>query len=633
MKTSFFSSVRVRLIVAIVIMVSIPFAILQIANVFLIYNKLQAKTDYTTEALAHSIATNLEEFMQGVFDSSSLLAQNEAVVTGGQAGQAFLKDAVSRMPYYELIYVQGTDGMQTMRTSGELVNRSDRWWFKKMMQDPSPFVSEAYISVNNNELVSSIFLPIYKSKTMCGVFGADFTLRTIQEAAVPYLNKDISFIILDSKGSVLAGTEYKQGEYVNYIDYTKRTVELDRNGHYRLDSAGNIVTKVEKINVSDTMKRIITGALDQKTASFNFRDSNDDIVVCAYQPIRLPGKSDPWSVIVFQKQTDNLSIVTLMGLFALLIVCCILITLKLINQNILNPVLEIQKSMTKIASGQLDVKLSVPKQNEIGELAGDINKMTDSLRQHQQKIDEDEKMVSLGNLVAGVAHEINTPLGIGVTTSSYMKKVNDDSRMALNEGRFTREDLVNYMETMNESLDLLHYNLDRGSNIIQSFKQIAVDLTYEALEEFNVLQHINNVVVSLTHEYKKSRHSFQINCDENLKIRSYPGAFAQILTNFIMNSILHAFSGREKGHIEISAFIENEMFVLRYSDDGCGISPENLDKIFTPFFTTKKSMGGSGLGLNIVSNLVTKKLNGTIAVESRLGQGTVFTVRIPAGGD
>ncbi len=631
MKIKFFNSVRVRLIIAIVIMVSIPFAILQIANVFLIYDKLQTKTEYTTEALAHSIATNLQEFMRGVFDSSSLLAQNSEVVAGTPKGQEILRNAIRQMPYYKLIYVQGTDGMQTIRTSGELVNRSDRWWFKRMAQDPSPFVSEAYVSVNNNELVSSIFLPMYRGGDSAGIFGADFTLSTIQQAATPYLNSDISFLILDSKGSVLAGTDHQSGEYINYIDYTKRTVVLDGNGNYRMDAAGNIMTRVEKIEVTDTMKRIISGALGSKTASFKFRDSRDDIVVCAYRPITLPGKSDPWSVIVFQRQTDNLSIVALVGLFALLILCCIAITLQLINRNILRPVLQIQQGMSSIVAGQMDVKLDESEHNEIGALASDINKMTYALRQHQQRIDENDKMVSLGNLVAGVAHEINTPLGIGVTTSSYMKKVNNDSRQALNEGRFTRDALVNYMETMDESLDLLDYNLNRGSTIIQSFKQIAVDLTYEAQEQFNVLQHINNVVISLTHEYKKGNHTFHISCDEGLEIKSYPGAFAQIFTNLIMNSILHGFQGRKNGQIDIEASVQDGAFLLRYGDNGCGISPENLEKIFTPFFTTRKSMGGSGLGLNIVHNLVTKKLNGTIAVDSQPGLGTVFTIRMPMG--
>lgn len=630
-KIPFFSSVRVRLILVVVIMVAIPFAILQIANVYLIYGKLQSKTEYTTKALSHSIATNLTEFMGGVYHCTALLAENENVAHGGPAGQAVLEDAVKRMPAFELIYAQGMDGMQTARSSGKLTDRSDRWWFKRMAADPTPFISEAYISVNQNELVASVFQPITLGGQMCGILGADFTLGTIQEAMGLYLNEDISFIVLDSKGSVLAGTGHTRGEYVNYVDFTKRTVQLDDKGNYILDDGGNITTDVEKITVSDTMKRIISGALESRTESFNFRDENDDIIVCSYQPIELPGKSEPWSVIVFQKQTDNLSVVLLIVLFTLLILCSMLVTYFIIRSSILKPVLDIQRDMAAIAGGRPDVRMDESKRNEIGRLAGDINRMSDSLKRQQQKLDEDEKMVALGNLVAGVAHEINTPLGIGVTTASYMRKVNNDTRITLNEGRFTRDDLLDYMETMDESISLLETNLDRGSGIIRSFKQIAVDLTHENREEFNVRQYINSVALSLTHEYKKGGHTVRVECDEALRLTSYPGVFAQILTNFIMNSVIHGFNGIQNGHMVISAFIDGGQFVLRYEDDGCGISPENLNRVFEPFFTTAKGSGGSGLGLSIVKNLVTKKLMGAVSVESIPGKGTVFTVRMPVG--
>lgn len=629
MKISFFNSVRVRIIIAVIIMISIPFGILQVTNMLLIYDKLRHKTVYTTEALSRSIATNVSEFMTGAFSASELLAGNDKILSGDRSGQQILETAVKRMPYFRLFYVQRMDGMQTLRSSGALANRSDRWWFKKMISDQKPFVSDAYVSVNNNELVTSIFLPMFMNNKMSGVFGADFTLTTIQNAVGQYWNKDISYIVMDSKGSVLTSTDYKAGQYVNYIDYTKRSVVLDKNNHYVLGPDGQIVTKVEKIEVSNTMKKIISNALDKKTQSYQFKDNKNNIVVCAYQPIKLPGKSDPWSVIVFQKQTDNITLVMLVIMFVFLITLCIFITFRLINKNILKPVLKIQQDMAQIAEGSLEVSIDIPTPNEIGELAGNINKMVRSLKYHQQRLDEDEKMAALGNLVAGVAHEINTPLGIGVTTSSYMQKVNNDSRTALNEGRFSKKDLIEYMETMNESLELLQYNLERGSNIIQSFKRIAVDQTSEEMEEFNVLQYINNVVISLIHEYKRSNHSIKVICDEAITINSYPGAFAQILTNFIMNSIVHAFKDMDNGSIVIEAYKDENRFILCYSDNGCGISEENKKSLFTPFFTTNKKMGGSGLGLSVVYNLVTKKLNGNISVESEEGKGITFVIKIP----
>lgn len=632
MRISFLNSIRVRIIIAVIIMISVPFVILQVTNMLLIYNKLSQKTLYTTEALSRSIATNVSEFMNGAYSATELLADNQYIVKGNEEGKNILESSVSKMPYFRQFYVQKADGMQTIRSSGNLANRSDRWWFRKILQDQKPFVSEAYISVINNELVTSIFLPMYTNGKMTGIFGADLSLEAIQKAAGQYWNKDISYIVMDSKGSVLTSTDYKQGEYINYIDYTKRTIILDKNNNYILDKNGQILTNVEKIKLSPTMKAIISNALDKKTESFQFRDSNNATVVCAYQPINLPGTSEPWSVIVFQIQTDNITNIMLPVMFVILISLCIFITLRLINKNILSPVIKMQKDMAQIADGSLDVRIDIPSQNEIGELAANINKMVDALKYHQQRLDEDEKLASLGTLVAGVAHEINTPLGIGVTTSTYMQLVNTESRRALAEGRFSKKDLLDFMQTMDESLDLLQFNLERGSNIIQSFKKIAVDQIAESIEEFNVYQYINGIVLSLVHEYKNLGHTIEVICDKELVIKSYPGVFAQILTNFIMNSLAHAFKDVENGAMVIEAKREADRLLIIYSDNGCGISEKTRKNLFTPFYTTNKKMGGSGLGLSIVYNLVTKKLNGNLTVNSIEGEGIKFTIDIPLNG-
>ena len=376
------------------------------------------------------------------------------------------------------------------------------------------------------------------------------------------------------------------------------------------------------------METIISNALDMKTQSFQFKENNQ-IIVCAYQPIDLPGESDDWSVIVFQKQTDYSSIVILTLLFVVLISLCIAITFRQINRQVLSPVIKIQKDMEKIVSGSTDVKIDIPEQNEIGALAADINKMVESLKMHQQRFDEREKMAALGTLVAGVAHEINTPLGIGVTTSTYMQKINHDCRKSLVEGNFTKQNLLEYMETMNESLELLQYNLERGSNIIQSFKKIAVNQVSENIEDFYIKQCVQDIVTSLVHEYKNTGHQIQIICDEELVVRSYPGVIAQILTNFILNSLTHAFKNRNDGIMTIKAFKQSDQFYLIYEDNGCGIEEEQKKLIFTPFYTTNKQQGGSGLGLSIVYNLVTQKLDGKIEVESETGKGIKFTITIP----
>lgn len=628
MKVRFFSSIRFRIMLVVVVMISIPFAVQQAANLWLIYGQLQQKTGYTTEALAKSIATNVSAFMEGSWHAVGLLAEDPRIVAGTEEGRTALVEARRRMPQFLLFYAQGADGMQTIRSGGELANRSDRWWFRRMMSQPDGFVSEAYISVYNNELVSSIFLPLRMADGSTGVLGADFTLETIAQATGQYWEDDISYLVLDDKGNVLAGSDSKPGEYINYIDYTRRTVQLDSHMRYALDQDGQVITRVEKINVSNQVRRIITEALQNRSQTYQFREGNR-IVVCAYQSIPLPGASEPWSVIVFQKQTDFQTLAILGALFVLLITLSMFVTFRLINRHVLRPVLMIEKDMALIAQGNLDVRIDASRQDELGELAGNIDLMAQALRTHQQRLDEDEKMVALGSLVAGVAHEINTPLGIGVTTASYMQKINQESREALLAGRFTKQNLVAYMDGMAESLDMLQFNLERGSRIIQSFKRIAVDQSADTLETFRVRAYIEGILLSLAHETKRYRHEVEIRCEESLQIRSYPGVLAQILTNFIMNSLLHAFKEQEQGHILIEARKEADRFVLVYADDGCGIKEVFRKNIFKPYFTTRREMGGSGLGLSVVHNLVTKKLGGTITVDTGEHAGTRFDIVVP----
>lgn len=625
MKRYFLNSIRVRIIFTVILLISVPFAILQLSNTVLVYSKLKEKTVYTTEALSVSIATNVNEYISGAYNDSLQMSQNEEVILGTQKGKEILERAANQFPHFTHLYMQDLTGMQTIRSSGVLANRADRWWFHRMIANPVGFVSDAYISVNNNVLVTSIFLPMYQEDKLVGIYGADLTLNAIQDKIGQYWDDDIFYIVMDSKGTVLTSSDIRQGEYINYIERTKRTVILDENGNYVLDEDGQIITNVEKIDLSDSMKTIISSALDRKTQSFQFKENND-IIVCAYQPIELPGSSNDWSVVVFQKQTDYASIVILTILFILLISLCIIITLRQINNQVLSPVIKIQKDMAGIAAGEIEIQIDIPEQNELGALASDINKMVASLRLQQQRLDEREKMASLGTLVAGVAHEINTPLGIGVTTSTYMQKINSECRKSLVEGKFTKQDLLEYMSTMNESLDLLQFNLERGSNIIQSFKKIAVNQTSEKSEVFNVKQYVQDIVTSLIHEYKNTGHHIEVECEEELTIKSYPGAFAQILTNFIMNSLAHAFNEKENGKILITASKQKNNFILVYEDDGCGLDEEQKKLIFTPFYTTNKQQGGSGLGLSIVYNLVTQKLNGKIEVESEKGKGVRFII-------
>jgi len=260
----------------------------------------------------------------------------------------------------------------------------------------------------------------------------------------------------------------------------------------------------------------------------------------------------------------------------------------------------------------------------------ELSTALEHLKTTQRQLVESEKMASLGGLVAGVAHEINTPIGIGVTAASTLADRTTEAATAYDNKQLKGSALKAYFNLAQSSSNLVLNNLNRAADLIQSFKQVAVDQSNLEKRSFAVKKYIKDTLISLKPHLKKTPHQITVNGDEQIEINSYPGAFSQIMTNLVMNSLRHAYPTGEAGNLLFKLLkLDSEHLIVEYSDDGCGILPENRDKIFEPFFTTARAQGGTGLGLHIVFNLVTQKLQGTIEVQSEIGVGTTFILNLP----
>lgn len=252
-----------------------------------------------------------------------------------------------------------------------------------------------------------------------------------------------------------------------------------------------------------------------------------------------------------------------------------------------------------------------------------------TLHQYQNQIVETEKMASLGQMVAGVAHEVNTPIGLGVTASTLLQDKLADIQKAFDEKKLTSSQLAKFLSESKENLGIIYRNMERAASLISSFKRVAVDQSNENRRQFNMLQLINEVLLSLRPNLKKTQHQVLINCPAELELDSKPGPINQILINLIMNSLIHAFEHIEQGEITIDVSVSNNHCQLVYRDNGAGVPEAIKKRIFDPFVTTKRGEGGSGLGLHLVYNLVTQALNGKIVLDSMLGQGVRFQIDFP----
>lgn len=258
-----------------------------------------------------------------------------------------------------------------------------------------------------------------------------------------------------------------------------------------------------------------------------------------------------------------------------------------------------------------------------------LKETIEQLQNTQTQLIESEKMAALGNLVAGVAHEISTPIGTSITAASTLADETQEFLRAVEEGQIKRSVLSRYVHVAQSSSKLVLSNLHRAGDLVRSFKLVAVDQSHQERRQFNVKSYLQEVINSLRPQLKNSQHQLILSGEDTLVMNSYPGLLAQIVTNLVTNSLTHAYQSSEPGVMEVNVQSEPEGIRLTYTDDGCGIPPEKQRHIFEPFFTTARDRGGTGLGLHIVYNLVTQSFSGRIEVDSQVGKGTKFLIMLP----
>ncbi len=390
-------------------------------------------------------------------------------------------------------------------------------------------------------------------------------------------------------------------------------------------------------------------------------------------------KSDETLVLpVLYQQRDNLGSITVylsrarinnrlenevlrQGMQALLVAVSLSIILVLLLRSyVFSPIKELHAALLRASQLESNESTQLPEArfSEFSELAHGVNAITQKvskelvrrrdaescaleekeraegayqqLLETQDTLIRTEKLASLGGLVAGVAHEINTPVGITLTAASHLSLSTQQVVSQFSSGQIKKSDLQDYLLTAEESSALILSNAERAANLIHSFKQVAVDQTSEARRTFDLNEYLHEVITSLRPKLRRTHTQVEIDCPAGLDMDSYPGALSQVVTNLVMNALLHAYDEEQEGTILIKAdALSRQKLRLVVSDDGKGIPKENLERIFEPFFTTKRGNGGSGLGLHIVFNIVFKRLGGNINVDSTVGEGTRFTLTLP----
>ncbi|MBS0211704.1 MAG: GAF domain-containing protein [Proteobacteria bacterium] len=275
----------------------------------------------------------------------------------------------------------------------------------------------------------------------------------------------------------------------------------------------------------------------------------------------------------------------------------------------------------RLANAQLERRVT--------DRTSELSRTLDQLRTAQAELVRQEKMASLGGLVAGIAHEINTPLGICVTAASHVSTELRHWRADLAAGRMDARGVEGMLDELDLAMHVLDSNARRGAELVRSFKQIAVDQSSGQRREFDLAEYLEEIVLSLKPKFKHAPCSVRVECAHGIAMNTIPGALSQVITNLVVNAVMHAFEGREKGVVRIVGSQDGEQALLEVADDGIGMDAAVLKRFFDPFFTTKRGCGGTGLGAHIVFNQVTSVLGGTIHAASAVGEGTRIAMRVP----
>jgi signal transduction histidine kinase len=295
-----------------------------------------------------------------------------------------------------------------------------------------------------------------------------------------------------------------------------------------------------------------------------------------------------------------------------------------------------EKKIEMEQSNQLlsrEISIRRQAQDELLKINETLESSLKQLNETQKELIIAEKMAALGNLVAGVAHEINTPVGTSLTAVSHLKDTMIPVSEAFKSGALTKTQLGNFIEAAFESTEILDKCLNQAAALIRSFKMVAVDQSSEDVRAINLKNYVNDVVLSLKPRLKRTKHKVHIECDDNIELLCKPGMISQLLTNLIMNSLIHGFDDNVEGTISVNISEDTNFVYIQYSDNGKGVSKEHMEKLFEPFFTTKRGQGGSGLGTHIIFNIVTQSLNGSINVQGGLGEGLMYDISLPKAYD
>ncbi|BCN30524.1 methyl-accepting chemotaxis protein [Anaeromicropila herbilytica] len=452
-------SIKNKLIVNTLVLVVVPILVYMLANSIYMKDKYEKELNHNNRVQAESLSDQVTTFIEKGYAITEQLALNNEVISFDPIKQKqVLMNVIAKNSYFDLLHIENPSGMQTAKTSGDLGDRSNRWWFQKVKDEKTSFVSKSYYSLSSNTPVTTIAMPINdSSNNFVGVMGADIKLSDLQEKIKKYSKGSKYAFIVDGEGVVIAHPDSKQiSELYNYKTAKKTELKKDSSGNVLTDEAGNQLTIEKKIKVPSTLQHITTLALQGKAGSASYKDNNGVNVISAYHSISLPGTSDNWAVITVENKADVMQFITNTWYFGIVLsiisITVSFIIISVIAKRIANPIKKSSEYLSEISKGNFLIDVdskSLARKDEIGIIANGIQEMKNSLKNLVSTISEEANLID--KKVEGVIHNISNltdNLENVSATTEEMAACTEESAASTEQMALTSEEIRNAIQSI-----------------------------------------------------------------------------------------------------------------------------------------------------------------------------------------
>lgn len=429
--------------------------------------------------LATAIADQVTSFIQRGFSiTEQIILNNDVKGFVPKAQEKVLKDVIEKNSYFDLLYIQGIDGMQTARSSGELGDRSNRWWFIKTLEEREAFVSKSYYSLSGHVPVTTIAMPISDNNgTMVGVMGADIKLNILQEIIDKNSEGSKYAFIIDGEGVVIAHPDSVQvSELYNYITMKKVALKKDAQGNVMLDADGNEITEVIDIVIPVKQKEITEKALNGDKGTATYKDNDGTEVVSAYTSISLPGVSDQWAVITVQDKADAMRFITNAQVFSLIICVLVIviagILISILANKIARPIKKSSEYLSQIAQGDFTINVDprfISRKDEIGTIAIGIKDMQESLKRLVSSITTESLRIEaeVDNVVTSISRLNDNLESVSATT--------EELAASTEESAATSQQMAETTQKIEVAVHSISENSKKGAMAAKDISQRAME--------------------------------------------------------------------------------------------------------------------------------------------------------------